>query len=345
VEAARYDDLVRLICPIANRCLRAIRYAGIVPEVHEVFPGDGARQLQRWKAQVSDDGEQWRPLFPEVDDSFLSIFGGAAPQGELHANLWPLIEEFIQDDLPSPPEREFTVNALEHLKSNNLRLAVLEAIIGLEIVLARYVREFLRVYKATPESRIKKFLNPEFGLTAKLAGLLDLTLHETDLRSVDLGKVAAVVNWRITVTNRTGRLPNIPRVQVADHLSAVFKLTFLLAERAEQASASPEIQAIARAIWETHDLATPTIRVLPHHRVAVDFLVFAATTEEMTHEKLEAIIADLIRQLRARDSRFREDQHLTVIFTRFPSELVAGWARGSLTMTGPGPVAPSKPTN
>jgi hypothetical protein len=39
VGAAEYDDLVKLICPIANRCLRAIRNAGMVPEVHEVFPG------------------------------------------------------------------------------------------------------------------------------------------------------------------------------------------------------------------------------------------------------------------------------------------------------------------
>src|SRR4029450_5705664 len=122
----------------------------------------------------------------------------------------------LQDDLPVPPEQEFTTNVLEHLKANNLRLAVLEAIIGLEIVLTRYLRAFLRAYQGTPEDRINKFLSPDFGLTARLSGVLDLTLNETDRREFDLTKVMTVVSWRNKVTHGEGRLPTAPRDEVAD---------------------------------------------------------------------------------------------------------------------------------
>jgi hypothetical protein len=77
--------------------------------------------------------------------------------------------------------------------------------------------------------------------------------------------------------------------------------------------------------------------------VYVDFNVFAVTSEGMNREKLEAVVADLIQGLKGRDSRFNAAEHLSVVFRRFPDELVAGWQGGTLTMGGEVPRRPRNP--
>src|SRR5690349_11986639 len=77
------------------------------------------------------------------------------------------------------PEDEFLTNTRWHIRNGNLRLALVDSVIGLEIVLARFLDSYLRVIKSVPDSRIRKFIKPDLGITARLAAILDLTLHES----------------------------------------------------------------------------------------------------------------------------------------------------------------------
>jgi len=126
----------------------------------------------------------------------------------------------------------------------NFRLALMESIIGLEIVLTRYLTEYLRVYKGFSKKRIEDFISRELTLSLRLAGLLDLTLPQTDLQVIDFDKVRLAVTWRNRVTHRTGHLPQgIPESIIIGNILEVLKLTHILGNRAQQISASSEIKA------------------------------------------------------------------------------------------------------
>ena len=165
IESRAYQDLVALLRPVANRCLRGIRNFGIVPHLHELRDRqreDYETTLRGWDVDFSHDGEEWESVTTEPQPFALltaALAGGSQGQeiAELRADRWPEIEEAIQDDLPPQSEQEFTTNAIEHLRLKNFRLAVVESIIGLEIVFTRYLTEYLRVHKGTPKDRIKDF--------------------------------------------------------------------------------------------------------------------------------------------------------------------------------------------
>ena len=48
--------------------------------------------------------------------------------GQLKMRDWALIEEALQDGLSAGPEKEFFVNAVQHSRVDNLRLAVVESV-------------------------------------------------------------------------------------------------------------------------------------------------------------------------------------------------------------------------
>jgi hypothetical protein len=48
------------------------------------------------------------------------------------------------------------------------------------------------------------------------------------------------------------------------------------------------------------------------------------TSEGMTSEKLEGVVADVIQGLKGRDSWFNAAEHLSLVFRRFRYQLVAG---------------------
>ena len=129
--------------------------------------------------------------------------------GELDYNNWPTIVEAIQDNLESPPEQEFITNALEHLKVRNYRLALIESIICLEIVLTQYLKAFFSINKQIPEKRINNFLNPNLGLNARISVLLNLCLDERDIESVNFTNILRAINRRNHIIHKTGNLARL----------------------------------------------------------------------------------------------------------------------------------------
>ncbi len=341
IEPRNYPELVKLLRSVANRCLRSIRNFGMVPHVHELREPQGEdyeRTLRGWDVNVSRDGEHWEAIVTEAEGIgiFMKILHPES-QGqevaELRVARWPEIEEAIQDDLPSLAEKEFTTNAIEHIRLKNFRLAVLESIIGLEIALSRYLAEYLRSYKGTPNERIKAFLSPNFTLTTRLSGILDLTLSPEDLKDVDLRKVRDAVKWRNWVTHRTGHLPpGLSEETIVESISQVTFLTFLLGYRTEQATASPEIRGITKYMQEKHRLLRPSILLLGNHKVLAEFTVVRSPSEAFPIEKLTAAVADLAGRLEARDGKFAPNEHLGVRFFEPPKKLSARWRKGSFEL-------------
>jgi hypothetical protein len=148
---------------------------------------------------------------------------------------WAEIEKAIQDNKSPLPEQEFTVNASEHLYLRNFRLALVESVIGLEIVLSRHLRTYLHTQKKAPEARIGEFLTPNLTLNMRLSGLLVLTLPPDVFQQIDLDTIKKAVRWRNQVVHKTGQLPGgIPNAELRETISAVLELTQRLGTLAPQ---------------------------------------------------------------------------------------------------------------
>src|SRR3990172_4309857 len=261
-----YVSILKFLLPIVNRVLRSIRNWGVVAFVAELNPkdDDAKKYIQRWDVQSSEDGENWQAVVkPEtglLSVLLSSFFLNDEKAGNLHVKDWSDIEEAIQDNLEPPPEQEFLTNSIEHLNLGNFRLALVEAIICLEIVLTQFLQVFLSIYKIISKSRINDFLSPQFGLKAKVSALLDLILDPNDLKKINVDNVRTAVEWRNGVIHKTGHLPQgVPEEELRRKINDVLSLALLLGRKQEQISSSPELQRIGNQLSQKFRLPNPTI--------------------------------------------------------------------------------------
>ncbi|MCI0427900.1 MAG: hypothetical protein L0Z46_07800 [Nitrospiraceae bacterium] len=340
IETSAFQEIVKLVVSVSNRCIRAIRNFGNVPHIHEIHlseTGDQRGALQLWNARLTQDGQTWTPIVARPEDmlSLLEHVQGLFPSGlagQLHVGEWPAIELAIQSGLRPSPEQEFITNAIEHLQMKNLRLALIESVIALEIVLTRYLSEYLRSYRMTPKRRIRDFLSPNFSLTTRLSGILDLTLAPDDMQTFELEKVMAAVKWRNQVTHRTGHLPvELPEQQIVEGINEVIRLTYLLGQRANHAGSPPEVRAVAEYISEKHSISRPSLWMLSGHKAFAEFDVCLQGPDTYpVSDRLISVVEDLSQRLRNLDADFVPEEHLYVRFSEFPHRLRAWWHKGKL---------------
>src|SRR3990172_8497445 len=229
-----YVSILKFLLPIVNRVLRSIRNWGVVAFVAELNPrdDDAKKYIQRWDVQSSEDGENWQAVVkPETGllSVLLSSFLNDERTGNLHVRNWSEIEEAIQDNLETPPEQEFLVNSIEHLNLRNFRLALIEAVTCLEIVLTQFLRVYLSINKKLSKNRIDKFLTPQFSLALRVSGLLDLILDPSDLKEINIDNVRTAISWRNKVVHEIGHLPQgIPEEKLRKKILDVLTLATLL---------------------------------------------------------------------------------------------------------------------
>jgi len=338
LEGEDWQRLLLELRRIANRCIRGIRNFGVVPGLRELQEEatDSEALLRRWSVEVLERDE-WRLLLPEPEVSRIlaAFLGNTSSQvlAELRTQLLPSVEEAIQDNLEPRPELEFTTNAIEHLRLQDHRLALLEAIIGLEIVLARFLNLHLQLRKGLSKGRIKKFLSPDLGLTARIAGVLDLVLTKDQIAEGRIESVLSAINWRNTIVHRTGRLPGgLPEDTLREGISAVLGLTDLLAGEAESIEAEPEMDSLAGELASRFpSLPRPSVRYLGHHVVGVWFRKVSLDDGWIpSEEEIKEVVAAVAHIRRARDRRFDPLHHLKVLFQTIPGENVVQWRSGEL---------------
>lgn len=339
-DSAR-PDLIKVMREITLRVFHVIRNVGCAPELPETLPEEGEvdEQLKKWEPESSTDGNTWiRLIPPDPPTGALALalglgqhvraWGGQFPSdAELDLSLWPHIVEMLEDGKEASPEDEFFTNTIGHLRRKNFRLALLESIIGLEIVLTQFLREHLTVVKRLPKRRIDIFL-ADLDLTARLSAVLDFTVPDAFLKSIDL--VLKAVKWRNDITHKSGHLPQgIPDERVREAIYAVLKLARQLAERRDDIRASPETVKIAKALMSTPHMLQPTIWVEPWHRITIKMPFFSPFPSK---EEMQAIADEAGRQLKIRDPRFDRDKHLLIRFEDFAGTSLGHFGFGRLLL-------------
>lgn len=339
--------LVRLLVSVVNRVLRGIRNFGTVIHIAEIrFTEDEVEPLLReWDAEVSLDDEEWQPLIEPKStfwETLKTAYMPRHPMGQLRSARWPDIEEAIQDELEPNPEQEFLTNAIEHIRLRNYRLALLEAIVCLEIVLSQFLENYLLINKGFSRNRVKKVLGKDVGLTPRVGLLLDLVLTPDELKSLSIGDALKAINWRNTVVHKTGHLPpGLSDNEAQDCIFSVLHLADVLARKRTQIVASPESKEVAQFIALAFKVPLPAISLVRHHRRVVHFQFFISD-EFPSEEKMKEIAEVVARRIQERDSRFKPEEHLYIRFSDFPQKTIAVWSRGILEVVAK-PTSPRLP--
>ena len=143
---------------------------------------------------------QWRAIAPKLEKGPFGLFGLSAleeniERGSLSVNRWQDIEQGLVEGLKPKPEQEFLTNSLQHLREENLRLALIEATVCLEIVLSQTIQLHLQVKRSFSKKRIEAVLN-NVGLTSRVGLLVESIFALNERSGLQLDKVLQAINWR-----------------------------------------------------------------------------------------------------------------------------------------------------
>lgn len=345
ITPSAHEDLLGLIEGATMKSIRVVRNVGFVPELPESLPHNNTPEniLRSWGPEVSSDGTSWAELFPSASGGHSGLLGmmprgrrGFPSKGELDIGNWSRIKEVLEDNLDIAPEDEFLTNTIGHLRTGNFRLALVDAVIGLEIVLSRYLRCYLAIIKKMPDKRIEAFLRNDFGLTPRLAGLLDLTIHESYLKDIKLDQVLQAVTWRNHIVHKTGQLPtHVPVETVREHIDAVLKLARTLADLYVDTSALTDREKISeklKANWSER-ISWTRLWIKPWHQVYAE--IDCGIGDPLTKEEMNLIAAELGEYLKARDKRFDPGSDLHVNFKSFLGMSVGMYICGEVLLPPP----------
>lgn len=149
VASNESERIIGSLLKPANRIIRSITNFGLVTHVREFKPSEVAGDvwLDLFSVETSPDGAAWTRLGQRPADLGELLARQALRRrqhfDELKIENLSEIQEAIEDDLSAGPERTFLANALEHLRRGDLRVAVVESVICLEILLGQLLPKLL----------------------------------------------------------------------------------------------------------------------------------------------------------------------------------------------------------
>lgn len=335
----KHYDLLLFLSKVVNRVLRNIRNFGIVSDIHEikVEPDKIESFLHRWSVEISLAGKEPMPLSKMPEDledlaKFMALLYVQSRGQEFPVLLissWPEIKEAILDNLQSPLENELLTNTREFLRVGNNKMAILESVTCLDIILSQYLKIFLANRKNLDTKRIGKFINPQLGLTARIAGLLDLTLSKESLKHVNIEGVLQAINWRNDIVHEYGHLPSgVSNNNLKQAIEDTLKLISILVRERNQIIAEPSLIEISENVAKKYNIPAPTI-LLPgaRHKIHVRINFFLKIPDK---KNFKAICEDLIEIFKKRDNHFNESEHLLVTFVQLPNKTLAYWLNNKL---------------
>jgi len=336
VQSNNFAELSNLLMPIVNKTLVAIRNFGWVTTAREYKPEQKPEKLLRaWGTKARIHGE-WKEVAPKPPQTPFDLFYGLGDldqnveRGSLSVSRWPDIEQALVEGLRPNPEQEFLTNALQHLREENLRLALVEATVCLEIVLSDCLKLYLAVKRKFSKSKIDSVLN-NVGLLSRVGLIVDSMLTYNEGRVAELDKVLQAIRLRNGIIHKTGHLdPSVPREEAHDAIYAMLNLALTLGRKREKLKAEPEMEGIAKAIAGNFHCPSPEIEVLKYHEVSATFSFqskvpmylraigspLPADDKIPDQDGLQEIIDGLASKLKERDSYFDVKRHLSAKFQR-----------------------------
>lgn len=342
VESKNFTELVDSLIPIVNRTLAAIRNFGWVTTAREYKPEEKPETLlQAWGSKARIDGK-WKEIAPKPERDQMGVFGlfelnENTERGSLSIDHWQDIEQALVEGLKPNPEQEFLTNSLQHLeRENNMRLALIEATVCLEIVLSECVRLDLEVKRHFNKKKISDVLN-NVGLTSKVGLLAESVLSPNEGSREQINKVLKAISWRNKIIHHSGHIPqSVPAAEVKDAIYAMLSLSLTLGRKRDKLRAEPEMGKISTVIAERFSCPRPEIEILKYHEISATFSFSSGTPSYLqkigspmpigsllpaddkipSQDGLQQIVEGLEAEIKKRDRYFDARKHLSAKFQR-----------------------------
>lgn len=163
--------------------------------------------------------------------------------------------------------------------------------------------------------------------------MLDLTLHGSDLKKIEVDKILRVIGWRNDIVHKRGQLPpELPSDTLEKHLGAVLNLIGILARRRESTEAEPELAPIRETLWKMGDIIPPSIWLRASHHIRMDIKFIQGKNAATLEPRMREFVVRAGEMLRDRDRRFDPNKHLEIHFITLLDETLAWYSNGALTL-------------
>lgn len=258
------DALLARLVPILNRVLTALRNYGRASHQKQVRVPAGKTDtyLKYWNTQLIVNGAS-KPLIPRGDLLSSLLDWPREPGALVQHHRFQDVEEALQNQIQAPPEQEFIINSVEALEQGLFRHAVLEGVIGLEIVVSQYLKLYLLDVKHLEKDVVTNFVSPKLGFSDRISVLLKLATEERHLKDIDLKKVRTVIGWRNGIVHEKGNLPEgLKEADLRAHLAQVYDLVEVLAVLTKNLSNASALSELAERVRIELKLAKVTISFL-----------------------------------------------------------------------------------
>lgn len=242
--------LVKAIFDITNIIARSIRNEGFCSRIREVSYG-GREELHSVFFRLGLVNPETNSVYEQsMMSKYINISEGRGNDritlgvGYVDYEIWnEKVIPAITSKLVILPERIFQVNAIEQYISKNYRIAVIESTISLEIALNSFLSSYLKKFKGLSNESLKVFLGPDVGLTARVVGILPLTVNAESLAKIDINSVLRLIKWRNKIVHAIGDIPEGTQQNlIKESFDNVIQLIDLLSNKKSIVESSDELK-------------------------------------------------------------------------------------------------------
>lgn len=345
VKEQSMAQILKLINLISNRCLLVFRNYGNLTKVKEFSLQLDSKDIGQFKSffmmldiKISKkNNDEYEKILEhwgfKVDAAkeFTSIwlqesYFNVYDEEGLGYNIWLEIKDALENNLEITEERYFSVNSLEHIYNNNIRLAVIETVISLEIAVNKYLKDYLR-FKNIPNDRIGNLINSKTGIHSMVSVLLDLSIEEEVMEAIKIDEVLKLITLRNKIIHENKKIPKESSEQ-KEIFSQIASTQFLCKLLFGFCNKRINIKALLKNTQTSYDIENIEIRCLPDNPIIVLIIYLKEYSNELI-EKINFSIISSLKDFRRYERLYNEKEHLCINY-RVNKKLMAKFSKGKL---------------
>jgi len=345
VKEQSMAQILKLINLISNRCLLVFRNYGNLTKVKEFSLQLDSKDIEQFKSffmmldiKISKkNNNEYEKILKywgfkiDIAKEFTSgwlqkSYFNVYDEEYLGYNIWLEIKDALENNLEITEERYFFVNSLEHIYNNNIRLAVIETVISLEIAVNKYLKDYLKL-KNIPNDRITNLINSHIGIYSMVSVLLDLSIEEEVMETIKIDEVLKLITLRNNIIHNNKQIPkeSSERKETFNQIASTHILCKLLVGFCNKRI---NIKALLKNAQTSYDIENIEIKCLPDNPIIVLSVYLKEYSNELINKINFSIISSL-KDFRGYERSYNEKEHLYINY-RFNKKVMAKFSKGKL---------------
>lgn len=337
-------QILNLVNSISNRCLLVFRNYGKLTKVKEFSLKLDIADKKQFKSFfmmldvkiLKNNTEREKILkilgfkyknYEEFTSNFLlDNFFDVYHEEYLDYDAWVDIKNALENNYEITEDRIFFVNSLEHWRNNNIRLAVIETVIGLEIVVTKYLRNYLK-FKNIPNDRIGNLINPHIGIYSMVSVLLDLSVEEEIITHIEIDKVLKLIKLRNNIIHNNYKIPKETTKQneIFEQIQATHFLCKLLFSFCNKIIIIKDLLKRTKKNYDIENIQTRCMIDVPNIILSVYLKKYS--NELIT--KINSSVINSLKDFRRFEKSYNEKEYLYISY-RFNKKVMAKFSDGKL---------------